>query len=63
VKAWNYRHPNVLLAWWVFVWIAYALSCLGSLHEGDWFWTIVFFVAVLYADSRCRYWYDRTGEQ
>ena len=62
MKAWNHRHPNVTLVWWVIVWVVFALSAVASANNGDWVWAIIGFIVVLNADNRCKYWYEKTGE-
>lgn len=62
MKAWNHRHPNLMLAFWVIVWVVYATWAVNATHDGDLLWAVVFFIMVLWADARCKYWYNRPWE-
>jgi hypothetical protein len=59
MKAFNHRHPNMMLAFWVTLWAYYALGAVYSVLEGSWGWVIVLTIATYYADKRCAYWYNR----
>lgn len=63
MKAWNERHPHILLFWWVAIWLVYGLSMLAHVTKGDWGWAAVAFIVVIWANSRCEYWYNKTGER
>jgi len=62
MKAWNHRHPNITLVWWALIWVVFALSAVVWASQGDWIAALIGFIVVLNADSRCKYWYDKTGE-
>ena len=62
MKAFNHRHPNMMLAFWAILWAYYAVGAVVSVVHGNWGWVIILVFATFFADQRCKYWYNRPWE-
>lgn len=63
MKAWNDRHPNAVLGFFIFLCGLFSLDLALALKDGEWFWVVLNLLAFLYAMDKAEEWYHKTGKE